>query len=189
VLQQPSLTPERRADSLPDPNHSEKMKLNSPTELFFDQLKDLYSVESQVILTLPDLADNASDPALRSLLLDHEGESERHKTIVKRIFETHGRNPGGDICKAIKGLIEGGNEHLAKAEDPLVRDLLLIAHCNRIKHYEIAAYGFTVALAQCVGLINDARALGDILSDEREFARHLESIAEELFGAPVGGLQ
>ncbi len=164
------------------------MKITNPNDLFFDQLKDLYSVESQVVLTLPDLAEKASDRSLKALLLDHEGETLRHKEVVTAVFERHGVDPGGDICKAMKGLIDGGNEHLAKTEDPSVRDLLIIAHCNRMEHYEIAAYGFTVALAECLGLTRDASDLTEVLEEERRTARQLGAIAAEIFGAPAGNL-
>lgn len=161
------------------------MKIASPTDLFFDQLRDLYSVESQVILTLPDLAEHASNPTLRNLFLEHEGASLRHKEIVTAIFERHGVDPGGDICKAVKGLIDGGNEHLAKAEDPMVRDLLLIAHCGRIEHYEIAAYRFTTSLAESIGFSRDAAELGEILQEEEQTARRLATAGAELFGVPI----
>ena len=163
------------------------MKIASPHDLFFDQLRDLYSVESQVILTLPDLAEHATNRMLRDLLLQHEGASLRHKEIVTGIFDRHGVDPDGDICKAMKGMIDGGNEHLAKAEGHLVRDLLLIAHCGRIEHYEIAAYRFITSLAGCVGFSRDAGELGEILAEEEQTARRLAAVGSELFGAPQEG--
>ncbi len=161
------------------------MNLSDPTDLFFDQLRDLYSATSQVILTLPELADNASSPDLRSLLLDHEGESVRHKEAIAAIFRRHGADPDGEICKAIRCLIEVGNEHLAKTEDPQLRDLLLIAHCNQIEQYEIAGYGFTVSLAQHVGLTKDACDLAEMLGEEQEMTRRLARVAANIFGARI----
>jgi len=96
-----------------------KLTFSTPSDLFFDQLRDLHSVESQVILTLPDLAEQAGDPSFRKLIAAHEEDSMRHKDVIVSIFERHG--------KASKGLIDGGNEHLAKTEDAVVRDLLLVA--------------------------------------------------------------
>ena len=161
------------------------MKIAAPTDLFFDQLRDLYSVESQVILTLPDLADQASNATLRDLLLQHESASLRHKKTVAAIFKRHGADPGGDTCKAMKGLIDGGNAHLAKTEDPLVRDLLLVAHCGRIEYYEIAAYRFTTSLAECLGLSRDAAELAAILEQEEQTAVSLAGIGAEIFGTPA----
>ena len=127
------------------------MNFSDPTDLFFVQLRDLCSAKSQVILTLPELAAHASSPGLRNLLLDHERDSIRHKKTIATIFKRHGVDPEGKICEAIGGLIKSGNGYLAKTGNPQVRDLLLVAHCNRLEHYEIAAYGFTVSLAQHLG--------------------------------------
>ena len=161
------------------------MKLADPTDLFFEQLRELYSAESQVILTLPELAEGASLPSLRNLLLKHEGESLRHKRVIGGIFDRHRADPEGEICKAVKGLIKGCNHHLAKTEDPRVRDLLVAAHCNRIEHYEIAGYGFTLSLAQCVGLQKDSDDLLGVLQEEQEMSRRLAEVTKAILGSPV----
>jgi ferritin-like metal-binding protein YciE len=158
------------------------MKLKHPTDLFFDQLRDLYSVESQVILTLPHLAAAASHPDLRRLLAGHEKQSEQQKNLLLSLFERCDQEPNGDICKAMKGLIEGGNEHLARTEDSKVRDLLVIAHCNRIKYYEIAGYGFAMGLAECIGLYREAEVLAAILDEEKGITHRLAACASNMFG-------
>ena len=161
------------------------MNICNPTDLFFDQLRDICSVESQVILTLPDLAERADSTSLHRWLVSHEEKAVHQKESVISIFERHGKNPCGDICKAMKGLIDGGNEHLAKTCDTVVRDLLLVAHCNRIKYYEIAAYGFATDLAGSIGLSWDQQELAAILEEERKSIRALTGIAAGLFGARI----
>ena len=161
------------------------MKIRNPNDLFFDQLRDICSVESQLILAFPDLAGKAESDGLRRWLLEHEEKTPRQKQLVLAIFRRHGEDPGGDICKAMKGLIDGGNEHLAKTGDSVVRDLLLVAHCNRIKHYEIAAYEFATNLAASIGLSKEQGELGAILDEEREATRALAEIGAGLFSAAV----
>lgn len=158
------------------------MNLSEPRELFFDQLRDLYSAKSQVILTLPELAEYTSLPELRSLLLEHESESIRHKEAITGIFHRHGEEPHGEIAEGIRGLIVAGNARLARAENPKIRDLLLVAHCNRMEHYEIAAHGFTVSLAQHVGFAKDAYDLAGILGEDQEMARRLAHVGAAVFG-------
>jgi ferritin-like metal-binding protein YciE len=161
------------------------MNLENPTDLFFDQIRDLYSAESQVILTLPELAQTASHTPLRNLLEEHEETSQLQKQRLQRIAERWGQHPGGDLCKAIQGLIEGGNAHLARTADPQVADLMLIAHCNRIKHYEIAGYGFALSLADVLGRGADARELAATLDEEKEFTESLARQAAANFGLPL----
>jgi ferritin-like metal-binding protein YciE len=165
------------------------MSIAYPQDLFFDQLRDLYSVESQVILTLPELAEQAQNETLRRILTEAEGASVLQKQRLCEIFRRHAAEPGGDICKAMKGLIDGGNEHLAQTGDTVVRDLLLVAHTNRILHYEIAAYSFTATLAECAGFHREAAALNESLEEERKAAGRLASAAAEIFGTPAGVLQ
>lgn len=161
------------------------MNIDKPIDLVHDQLRDLYSVESQVILTMPELARQANHPALRKLLQDEEARSLLQKERLQQVADRNGFDPSGDLCKAMKGLIEGGNAHLAKAGDPLVKDLLLIAHCNRIKHYELAGYSYIVALADGLGSREDAESLRLTFEEEREFAEELARQATQLFGIPL----
>lgn len=162
------------------------MTITRSQEVFFDQMKDLNSVEDQITDTLPYLAGWATDSALKKLLGDHLLESRRHRHDVKAIFARHGTDPGTDVCKAIQGLIEGGNRHIERAADPVIRDLLLIAHNNRIVHYEIAAYGFTAAIAATAGFRTESVTLAAILEEERAFAAKLAKIGADEFGVPVG---
>ncbi len=158
------------------------MNLKHPTDLFFDQLRNLYAAKAQIILTLPELATRATFPELRRLLSGHEKPSRQHKDLLLSIFERHGAEPSGEICSGVKTLIECGDERLARAVDPKVRDLLLVAHCNLIKHYEIACYGFTTSLAECMGLHREAEVLASILDEEKDLTHRLASTAAHLFG-------
>lgn len=151
--------------------------LTQPSDLIFDQLRDIYSVESQVAQTLPDLSRIAARPELRDLLAKQTSLTLQQKYRVAGIFEKHGQEPGNDESKGMKGLIEGGNEHLALALDDAVRDLMLIAHCSRITCYEIAAYHFTTTLAESLGYYEEAETLSTIWEEERDTYHALHSAA------------
>jgi ferritin-like metal-binding protein YciE len=166
---------------------NEPMSIRTSNDIFFDQLKDIHSVEEQVTETLPDLIGWATAAPLKSLLERHLLESQRHREEVREIFDRHDVKPGDDPCKAMEGLIEGGNQHIELAADATSRDLLLIAHTTRIAHYEVAAYGFASAIAATAGLAAEADALSEILGEEQEFLAALADIATDRFGVPVGG--
>ncbi len=161
---------------------TQAMTLDHPTDLFFDQLRVLYSAKAQVILTLPELAARATFPDLRRLLSDHEKPSHRQKAMLLSIFERHGAPPGGEICSEVKTLIECGGERLARAGDDKVRDLLLVSHCNLIKHYEIAGFGFATSLAECLEMHREAEVLASILAQEKDLTHRLARTAADLFG-------
>lgn len=155
--------------------------LDKPLDLFFDQLRDIHSVEFQVACTLPDLSRLATFAGLSELLSEQTSLALQHKIRVSGIFERHGRKSGNDESKGIKGLIEGGNEHLALAADDKVRDLMLIAHYSRMKYYEIAAYHFATTLAENLGYTGEAETLAETWDEERDSALALHAMAATIF--------
>ena len=158
------------------------MKTVSTVEdLFFDQLRDLHSMESQISISLPNLAATAGNPELQALILRHSDETARHYRTVQAIFERHGQQVGSDKCKAVEGLIAGGDSHLAIAEPVQVRDLMMIAHCLRIEHYEIAAYEITARLAERLGLEFEAQILSEHLAEEDRMAALLLEIEAKIY--------
>ena len=157
--------------------------VTNPTDLYLDQLSDLHSMESQLDLSLPKLAPTAAHPQLRAILMKHAKESDTHARRLRGIFKKHGRPAHADKCKAIEGLISGGEAHLAAAREPHTRDLMMIAHFLRVEHYEIAAYGITGKLATSLGFREDAATLSDILAEEIRTARLLGDIQPEVFAA------
>ena len=146
-------------------------------QLYFDQLRDLYSAESQLIAALPDLANSVTDPELKRTFQKHMGETRTHRARLQDIFCRHGLNPGGDGCEAVRGLIREARRHVGRAKAGHVRDAVLIAVTNRIEHYEIAGYGTARAFAECLGYVDDADILGTSLEEESDADEAITRIA------------
>ena len=176
-------------DSAKRPDPFKVMIITTPKDVFFDQMKDIHSVLDQVQDTLPDLAAWASEASLKGHLDRHRTAVEQQRQEIKAIFEAHNVEAGDDVCKAMEGLIEGGNQHIEMAGDATVRDILLIAHTNRIAHYLVAAFEFTSAIAETAGLRPESMVLADLLEGHRNFMRDLQEIGLKTFGIPVGGLR
>ena len=66
------------------------MTITSPMEVFFDQLKDLYSATAQAAATLPDLEERASEKRLAALLHHQAAATRRHLKDIAAIFEAQG---------------------------------------------------------------------------------------------------
>ena len=75
-------------------------------QLYFDQLRDLYSAESQLIAALPDLTNSVTDGDLKRSFQKHMGETRAHRARLQDIFCRHGLNPGGEDCEAEKTLAD-----------------------------------------------------------------------------------
>jgi ferritin-like metal-binding protein YciE len=163
------------------------MTIATLNNVFFDQLKDLYSATEQTAATLPGLEKWASEERLAALLHQQAAVTRRHVKEIMAIFDAHGVEAGNDVCKAMKGLIKGGNRHIEMAGDALIRDLLLIAHTNRIIHYLIAAADYTQGIAKKCGLGLEADTVAEILSAECAFAEDLSELALGAFDLTIGG--
>ena len=161
------------------------MKTKTPLDLFFDQLRDLYSAETQLSESLPKLVTMTSCPELRELLLNHSEQTNQQQTRLLGIFDHHGVAPGTDKCKAMEGLIEGGEAHLRNVDEPRTRDLMMIAHCLRVEYYEIAAYGITHRLGERLGFADEAAVLKQMLSEEEGAARGLRILECSVFDLAI----
>ncbi len=140
--------------------------ITSLEQLYFDQLRDLYSAESQLVTALPEMAAQATCPELRDALNDHIAETDTHVKRLLTILERHALTTDTVVCDAMKGLLKEARKHLAETVSGDVRDAVIIASGNRIEHYEIAGYGVAKAFASTLGFGDDADILDETLQEE-----------------------
>lgn len=156
------------------------MKLENLEKLLVHELKDLYSAETQLVEALPKMARGAKHADLRKAFEDHLKETENHVTRLEAIFKGLDFQPGGHRCAAMSGLIDECDEMLKAEAAEEVRDAGLIACAQRVEHYEIAAYGTSVALAEKLGKQDIADLLRKTLEEEGKADRDLTHIAERV---------
>lgn len=154
---------------------------HTPLDLFFDQLRDLYSLEVQLRDSMSHLTTLCTDDALLDLILTHAQETEIQIEELTMIFDRHGESPGGDHCKAMAGLIRGGTAHLEGVKSTATRDLMMIAHCLRIEYYALSAYEFTTTLSGRLGLWRERKILNQALSQEMGMAAALMALEPGIF--------
>lgn len=163
------------------------MSIASPRDVFFDQLKDLESATGQAVQTLPELIDWAANERLRESLAGYFTATHRHLQLIQLIFNDHSMDSGNDLCKAMAGLIEGGNAHIALAATSKIRDQLLIAHCTRMGHYLEAAAHFTRGIAGKCKLTDEQVALAEIAQSHVAFVSSLADVSATVFDIKIGG--
>lgn len=155
-------------------------------DLYQDQIRDIYSAETQLIDALPKMAASASDDDLRQAFEHHLQETREQRARLERIAASRGFNPDGDTCETMRMLVEEGEKHQASAAAGAVRDALLIATANRVEHYEIASYGVARSFANVLGYDEDARMLDESLDEESAADEKVTKIATGgLFGTGV----
>lgn len=154
------------------------MKLDNLHKLYVEQLKDIYSAETQLVEALPKMAKAASSEDLKQAFQSHLDETRGHVKRLEDIFQNLDYKPTGQKCKGMEGLIEEGDEMAGEDADEDVRDAGLIAAAQRVEHYEIAAYGTVRTYAQALGRNDDVSILQQTLDEEYEADDKLTELAE-----------
>jgi ferritin-like metal-binding protein YciE len=141
-------------------------KLETIDTLLTQELKDLYSAETQLVKALPKMAKAATDPELSAGFEKHLKETKVHVERLEQVAELLGVSPKGKSCKGMKGLVEEGSEIIGDDGEPSVRDLALIVAAQKVEHYEIAGYGSARAFAEALGLKEAVKFLQMTLDEE-----------------------
>jgi ferritin-like metal-binding protein YciE len=96
---------------------------------------------------------------------------------LDQVFEMHGESPQRRKCKGMEGVLEEGDELVGKDATPEVRDAAIISACQRVEHYEMAAYGALRTFAEQLGHDKAAAVLQQTLDEERAADEKLTGIA------------
>jgi ferritin-like metal-binding protein YciE len=154
-------------------------KMNNLNDLLHDQLKDLYDAEHQLKRALPKMAKHATDAQLKAGFEQHLTETENQIARLEQVFDAMGLKATRKSCKAMKGLIEEGEEVMQEEAPPEVMDAALIAAAQRVEHYEIAGYGTVRTMAQMLGMKDAAKLLEQSLQEEEATDKKLTMLAEK----------
>lgn len=151
--------------------------LNSLSELFIHEMRDLYSAEQQLVDAIPEMAEAASHSDLRDTFNTHLKETRSQLQRLEDIFGEMNVDPEGKWCEAMEGLIDEGQEIIEQSGQEAVKDAALIAAAQRIEHYEISGYGTVRTYAEELGYDDIADVLDNILSEEKNADQQLNEIA------------
>ncbi len=138
------------------------------TELFEEQLKDIYWAEKALTKALPKMAKNAHSANLVKAIEEHLTVTENQVARVEEIFGLMGKKATAKKCEAMEGLIKEGESILEDTQPGPVRDAGIIAASQKIEHYEIASYGTLAAHARTLGMDEIAGLLDQTLAEEKE---------------------
>jgi ferritin-like metal-binding protein YciE len=154
------------------------VQMNSLRELYVEELKDLYSAESQILKALPRMIRAASNKELQRAFTLHERQTQQHVKRLERIFRMLDESTRGKKCKGMEGLLEEGQELIKERPEPEVLDAGLISAAQRVEHYEMAGYGTVRTYARQLGEEEQANLLQETLNEEGETDKLLTSLAE-----------
>ena len=149
-------------------------------KLYVDELKDLYSAESQLVKALPKMAKAASSDKLREGFEEHLEQTKVQVERLEQIFRSLNESPKGKKCMGMEGLIKEGSEVIGEDFEDSVMDAALIGAAQRVEHYEIAAYGTAREFATILDEPKHASLLEETLNEEKETDEKLTDVSREI---------
>lgn len=153
------------------------MPLATLTDVFADQIGDLYSAETQLVAALPRLVAAAGDDKLRAALSDHLEQTRQHVERLRQIIADVGIGNVSGRCEGMAGLLAEGEEVVRVPGSGPAKDAALIAAARRVEHHEIAAYGSARTLAGELGYDDAEGLLEETLGEESHADGVLTKIA------------
>ena len=103
--------------------------IKSMENLFTHTLQDIYYAERQILKALPEMAQKASNPQLKSAFTSHLEETKSHVKRLEDVFRMQGQDPKGVECPAIDGIIEEANDVAGDVDDKQVLAPAFLGRC------------------------------------------------------------
>ena len=148
--------------------------------LYVDELKDIYSAESQLVKALPKMAKAGVSAELRNGFEQHLEQTKGHVDRLEQIFRGLDQKPTGKHCSGMEGLIKEGGEAAEEDYQGDAKDAALIGAAQRVEHYEIAAYGTVRAMAEKLGETEAAKLLSQTLQEEKDTDVKLSKVTDKM---------
>jgi len=153
------------------------MKIETMNDLYIEELRDLYSCESQIVGALPKMIEGTETAKLKDALKAHLTETRGQITRLDSIFKDLEAKPTGEKCEATAGLLKEADGALEDIGKGVLRDAAIIGSGQRIEHYEMSAYGTARAYAELLGFKDHVKLLTETLDEEMNANRVLNEIA------------
>ena len=156
------------------------VELSTLRGALIEELKDLYSAEQQILQTLPKMLEWASNNDLKSVFQANINETREQVNRLEQIAHAVESKLSGKTCQAMRGLLEEVRQTMdTDSDNEELLDALLVGSAQRVKHYEIAAYGAARAIADALGEEEIADLLDKSLAEESATDERLSAIIEE----------
>lgn len=131
------------------------------SDLYIDELKDLWSANDQMARALKKLFPKATHPKLKQMLESSQKGISGHTDLLKVLISNQGQKVAKDHCRGMQGLVEEALKHTI-VEGPKkgpVLDAAIIAQYQRMTHYGITGFGTVAAFSKALKLRDDNKQL------------------------------
>ncbi len=137
------------------------------SDLYIDELKDLWSANDQMARALKKIAPHASHPKLKKMLDSSQAGIADHTNLLKALIANQDEKVSKEHCKGMEGLVNEALKHTiddAPDKGPVL-DAAIIAQYQRMTHYGLTGFGTVAAFAKALKLGDDNRQLRAAVKD------------------------
>ncbi|RZI57510.1 MAG: DUF892 family protein [Rubrivivax sp.] len=155
-------------------------KISSLSDLYVDELKDLWSANDQMARALEKIAPQATNEKLLQMLEEAQAGIADHTDLLKALIANQGEEVAKEHCKGMEGLVKEAFKHVLEdpPEEGPVLDAAIIAQYQRMTHYGITGFGTVAAFASALQLDDDARQLKEAVDDMYDADELMSELAE-----------
>lgn len=158
-------------------------KITNLQALLVHALQELHDAESQLVVALRRFAAAARDESLAAAFFSHREETCQQLDRLDRALGLMLAEPAGRGAEAMRQLVAAADARLrAKTPAPL-RDAALVAHAQKIEHFEIAGYTSALRIADVLEHHELAALLRETLAEETAAGEKLTVLARTLVPA------
>ena len=156
--------------------------ISNLSDLYINELKDLWSANDQMARALKKIAPQATNEKLAAMLDEAQAGIADHTNLLKALIANQGEEVSKEHCKGMEGLVSEALKHILEEppEEDAVLDALIIAQYQRMTHYGITGFGTVAAFANALQLDDDSRQLKDavdVMYDADELMTELAEAA------------
>ncbi len=155
------------------------MSMDTIQDLFEHGLEDIYHAEHQLLDALEELESNTDRDEIARAFSDHHEETKGQIDRLEEVFDEFGEPPEKEECEGVEGLLEEYEEFASMDPSREVMDYHNMAAAEKTEHYEIAAYGNLIPLADRLRMDEAADLLEQNLREEQEALEKLKELTEE----------
>ena len=141
-------------------------------------LQHVYYTEQRLLDALSEPEEGSSSEEIREAFAEHRSETETHIERLEEVFESIGASAEAAEDPVVEGMIEAHEEFVEEDPSDEVLDRFNVAAGQKSEHYEIAAYGDLIPLADEEGYDDAADTLEETLREEQDALEKLSELGE-----------
>ena len=164
--------------------------LSNLSDVYIDELKDLWSANDQMVRALKKMAPKATHPKLKKMLETSQAGIMGHTNLLKALIANQDGEVAKEHCKGMEGLVSEALKHTIEKgpEKGPVLDAVIIAQYQRMTHYGITGFGTVAAFSKALKLQDDNKQLkaavkemyvaDELMTELAEAAVNLDAVDE-----------